>query len=392
MTHTAVSSTEPGAPADALLDAVRAQRSTFEGAARRAEEERTLPVDVVETLRELELFWLKTPTELGGSELDPLAFCDVLEEIAYYDASAGWSAMVGNGTTGCIAAWLPDDGIAEIFTDSTRLPVMAGQFTPRGTAVPDGDGYRVTGRWSFCSGIRHSEWVVGGCLVDGAPHELLLVVVPKNEATVHDTWHVAGLSGTGSDDFSLTDTFVPAGRTCRWFAAAPVRGGLLYQQPRLLFLANELSPVMIGIARRAIDDMYEAAATTTRRPGALADRTAFLKDISIAESRVRAAQLLYRDAVAQGWDLAATGPDTPDVVVTRLRAQHTLVAEECLDAVARIFRYAGGRALRLDNPLQRHLRNLTAAMQHIYISDENYEAAGRARITEVMTTAGGRDS
>jgi alkylation response protein AidB-like acyl-CoA dehydrogenase len=44
---------------------------------------------VVELMRDLRLFWLKTPRELGGSELDPLEFCDVLEEIAYYDASAG---------------------------------------------------------------------------------------------------------------------------------------------------------------------------------------------------------------------------------------------------------------------------------------------------------------
>ena len=98
MTHTLVPATEADGRIAALLAAVRLQRPAFEAAALRAEEERTLPADIVAMMRDLGLFWLKTPTELGGSELDPISFCDVLEEIAYYDASAGWAAMIGNGT------------------------------------------------------------------------------------------------------------------------------------------------------------------------------------------------------------------------------------------------------------------------------------------------------
>jgi hypothetical protein len=131
--------------------------------------------------------------------------------------------------------------------------------------------------------------------------------------------------------------------------------------------------------------MYEMAVATSRKPGgaSLADRLAFQKDISLAESRLRAVQLLYRDAVEQGWEAAQAGVELTEVTVMRLRAQHTFVVEECLELVSRIFRYGGGRALSLANPMQRHLRNLTAAMQHVYISDENYEVAGRARIAEI---------
>jgi indole-3-acetate monooxygenase len=389
MTKTLAPGSAAGPRIDVLLGEVRRQRATFEGAARRAEDERTLPAEVVDVMRGLGLFWLKTPAEVGGSELDPVAFCDVLEEIAYYDASAGWAAMVGNGTTGSIAGWLPAGGIAEIFPAGRDLPILAGQFTPRGHAIPDGDGFRVTGRWSFCSGIHHSDWVVGGCRVEGEGDDVLLVVVPKSAATVHDTWYVAGLQGTGSSDFSLADAFVPAERTCRWFGAPPLRGGALYRQARLLFLANELSPVTVGIARRAVDDMYEMAVATARRPGgtALADRLAFQKDISVADSRLRAVQLLYRDAVAQGWEAAQAGVELTEATVMRLRAHHTFVAEECLELVSHIFRYGGGRALGLGHPMQRHLRNLTAAMQHVYISDENHEVAGRARIAEIAAAA-----
>lgn len=365
-----------------ILDTVRERRSDFEAAARRAEEDRTLPADIVELMRGLRLFWLKTPRELGGGELDPLAFCDVLEEIAYYDASAAWTAMVGNGTTGVVAGWLPEEGTREVFAGGDP-PVCAGQFGPHGTAAPVEGGYTVTGRWSFSSGIEHAGWLVGGCKVPGADGQIM-VVVPKREATRHDTWYVAGLQGTGSGDFSLHEVFVPASRTFAWPAAAS-RGGDLFKQVPVLFVSNELGPVVTGIARRAIDDMYALAGTTRRRPGStsVGERTAFLKDIARAEARVRAASLLYRDAVAETWAAARAGGTPAASFVPLMLARHTLVVEECTDAVIQIIRYGGGRVLALSHPLQRHLRNLLAARQHVYASEENYELAGAARLAEL---------
>jgi alkylation response protein AidB-like acyl-CoA dehydrogenase len=113
-----VTSPEPGSTdersrdrAKALVEAITEVGAMFEGAAREAEVERRLPSSVVEVLRDLGLFWLKTPLGLGGSELDPIDFCDVLEHLAYFDASAAWAVMVGNGTTGTFAGWLPDEGV-----------------------------------------------------------------------------------------------------------------------------------------------------------------------------------------------------------------------------------------------------------------------------------------
>lgn len=368
-----------------FLAAVRQHRERLEGAARQAEIERTLPADVVAMLRALELFWLKTPTGLGGAELDPLDFCDVLEEVAYYDASAGWAAMVGNGCTGIAGGWLPDDGVAEVFAGSGDLPVLAGQITPRGTAVPVPGGYAVTGRWGFCSGIRHSGWLLAGCAVEGAPGRMVVVVAPKSETTVHDNWHVAGLQGTGSCDVSVSGVFVPGARAIDWSGGAqPRRGGGIYRQPVELFVSNELAPVTVGIARRAIDDMYELAGRTARLPGGptISERAAFQKDIAHSECRLRAVRLLYRDAVERVWTATTDGRPLGAADVAAIRAQHTHVVEECVDVVAKIIRYAGGRALALSHPLQRHLRNLSAAVQHAYISDELYEIAGKARLDE----------
>src|SRR3984885_12588789 len=128
---------------DELLAGIRAGREKFESAGDRAEELRTLPHDAVAMLRALGLFWLKTPAELGGTPLPPVEFCDVIEELAYIDASTAWAAMIGAGCNGLTGGWLPEDGARRVFgpaagpaTGGRPLPVLAGQLAPRGTGAP----------------------------------------------------------------------------------------------------------------------------------------------------------------------------------------------------------------------------------------------------------------
>ena len=65
-----------------------------------------------------------------------------------------------------------------------------------GHAVSVEGGYRVSGRWSFACGIRHSQWLSAGALVvdeGGEVVERLSIVFPTKEAVIHDNWRVAGL-------------------------------------------------------------------------------------------------------------------------------------------------------------------------------------------------------
>jgi len=366
--------------ADALLEAARALGPALEAASREAELERHLPAAVAEAMREAGFFWMKTPLSLGGSELDPIGFSDVLEEISYHDASAGWATMIGNGTTGTMAGWLPEEGVRELFREGEPLPIVAGQFTPRGTAVPVDGGYRVSGRWGFGSGIDHSNWVVGGCIVEGSG-EPVFVVVPKAQATVLGNWDAAALQGTGSHDYLLEDVFVPSSRVMAAYGGAPQRGGPLFRQPIMIFISNELSPLVVGVARRAIDDMIDLARATTRSlSGGLVDRPSFAKAIGRAEAKWHAARALYREAAKEGFGIVSDGKEIDEGLVAELRARHTLVAEMCAELVTDIVRYGGGRVLSVNSPLQRHLRNLLGALQHIYLSEENFELSGAVAI------------
>jgi alkylation response protein AidB-like acyl-CoA dehydrogenase len=378
---------------DQLIAGIRAAREKFESAGDRAEELRTLPHDAVAMLRSLGLFWLKTPAELGGTPLPPVEFSAVIEELAYVDTSTAWAAMIGAGCNGLAGGWLPDEGAQRIFgtgPDGVR-PVVAGQLAPRGTGHPVRGGYLVSGRWGFSSGIVHADWLIGAFKpagdaegadgderVTGFGNRMVVFLVPKTQAEVIDNWHVAGLQGTGSLDFSVDGIFVPEEMTYDLGTPA-VRGGDLFRLGMPAFVSNEVPPLAIGLARRALDDMTELATHTARFPGGptVSERAVFHKELGLAETRIRAARAVHREAMAAAWETAVAGNVPGEDLQLAVTTASVYAVETCADVVSDLFRYGGGRVLALANPMQRHLRNVLAARQHLALSEENYEAAGR---------------
>lgn len=313
--------------------------------------------------------------------MHPLEFCDVIEELAYADVSTAWAWMIGNGCAGMVAGWLPEEGARWVFPPGKPLPIVAGQPQPRGSGREVTGGYRLSGRWSFASGIVHAGWVMGAFRLDSGDHRTLVFVLPKDQAKVIDNWQVAGLQGTGSMDFSVDDVFVPEELTYD-LAAGAVRGGDLFRQELHLFVSNEVPPLCAGLASRALDDMTELAGHTARFRGAatLSERAVFLKELGRAEAKVRAARLLHRDALATAYEAALTASPAAEGARTAVATASVFAAETCAEVVTDLFWYGGGRVLSLSNPMQRHLRNSLAARQHLAVTEEHYEIAGRERI------------
>jgi alkylation response protein AidB-like acyl-CoA dehydrogenase len=218
-------------------------------------------------------FWLKTPSELGGTPLARLDFCDVMEEFAYADTSTACMVMVGNGSTGTAGGWLPDAGARQVFAPGGRRPLIVGTPGSRGAGRPVSGGYVVTGRWGFGSGIANSDWVIGGFTVDG---------------TSAARWSA---SSPGSTSRSPTT-------------------GTLFRQEAHVFLSNEVPPLCVGMARRVLDEMTEMASRTARFPGgaALSERAVFHSELGRAETGVKAARLLHRDTVEAAWAAARALP------------------------------------------------------------------------------------
>jgi len=365
----------------ALLSAVDSVRDILAAGVNEGEELRTLSPASVAALRDSGLFLLKTPAVLGGAEADPVTQLDVIEAVSSIHPAAGWCLFIGADTTGLCGAFLSDSAVEQIFSGE-GLPKVAGTIMP-GKAVPVPGGYRVTGRWSWGSGIRHAEWVFGNTLVvragDG-PRELRFCLFPIASIEIHDNWHVMGMRGTGSCDYSVTDLFVPEGFTYDFSSTEPLRGGPLYRLGWPAYVINVIAAFALGVGRRALDTIIDLAQSKRRGYGRkipLAERAVFQRTIAEGDLRLRAARALMVELLEKAWAMVNTGRTPEPLLQAEMRAAATLVLDVALDVTTSAFRYGGGTAVFQPHLLQQCLRDLYTAASHQIINDSVYEIYGQ---------------
>jgi alkylation response protein AidB-like acyl-CoA dehydrogenase len=365
-----------------LLAAVDRIRDIVAAGAEEGERLRTLPPATVRAIADSGLLALKVPASLGGAEADPVTQLEVLEALTQIDASAGWCLMVATTAVGLPAGFLPDEAIGQILAGG-RVPSAAVAILPTGTATPVAGGYRVSGRWPFASGVRHAEWLTAGAMVrgDGAdPGERCIVVIPAAAAEIHDNWKVAGLEGTGSSDFSVSDRFVPAAFVWNPATAAPRRGGALFRLGMPAFVAYEHVAFALGVARRALDAAAELAQSKVRgliSASPLAGRGVFQARLGEGEIRLRAVRAGAIELYEAAWATVSAGGTLTRRQQAELRSVATHATETAAEIVTGLFRAAGGGALYRTGVLQRCLRDINAGAQHVMVSDSAYERLGQ---------------
>ena len=85
-----------------------------------------------------------------------------VEALARYDGSVAWCVST-NAAYSRFSGFLPEPVARRIFMDDRAA--VAGNMGSIGRAEVVKGGYRVSGRWAYGSGIMHSDWVIGGCVV-----------------------------------------------------------------------------------------------------------------------------------------------------------------------------------------------------------------------------------
>ena len=207
-------------------------------------------------MREAGAFRIAAPRARGGPELTPREQTEAVEVLSLHEASVGWCAMIGSDAP-YYGAFLAPEAAEELWPSIDA--VTAGQIPPNGRARPVDGGYVVNGRWAFGSGCTHADVIVGGCLVmdgdapvfvDGRP-DVVVDAAPASSWTVLDTWHTTGLAGSGSNDYTATELFVPERHVFR-FSDPVQRPEPLYGWPGMFFI--NMAGVALGLARRAIDE------------------------------------------------------------------------------------------------------------------------------------------
>jgi alkylation response protein AidB-like acyl-CoA dehydrogenase len=367
---------------DAELDALTERASTLaRELAATTERERALPQALLEELCATGLMRAGVPTALGALEAPPAITLRGAEKIAQGDASAGWCVSIA-ATSSLLSAYLPEEGAAEIFTDPQM--VAAGVWAPRGTAVPVDGGVRVSGRWSFCSGISHSQWLFAGCVLDDPQPDakgplLRVVALPTAELEVLDTWHTSGLRGTGSRDALANDLFVPEHHILSLVDSGPRVDAPLYRFPVFGFFALSIAAAALGNARGAIEDLTELAVAKTAMGSSrtLAERPATQAAVGEAEAALRAARSLYYEAIEQAWAAAQQDAPVAESLRLGLRLAATHAVRSSADVARSMYDLGGGTAIYEDSPLQRRFRDAHTATAHFQVNPAIWELTGR---------------
>ncbi|MGI9590943.1 MAG: acyl-CoA dehydrogenase family protein, partial [Myxococcota bacterium] len=290
----------------AILANARTLAPEIRAVADEIERTHRLPQPLVDRMSDAGVFRIAMPKAWGGPELAPFDQIEVIEALAHADASVGWCASILSDS-GFYAARLEEETARRVFPDLDAK--TAGMLAPVGRAEVVEGGYRVRGDWAFGSGSLHADVICGGCLLtrdgeitlkNGLP-VWRVMIFDLRDVEVHDTWHVTGLCGSGSNHYSVADAFVPEAHSFDVFSDIR-RPEPLYQYHGFFF-AN-VPGVPLGLGRAAIDVLGEVAASKRSLPGMglLRDEYRVKTAAAEAEAALGSARSYVRDVTQDLWE------------------------------------------------------------------------------------------
>jgi alkylation response protein AidB-like acyl-CoA dehydrogenase len=338
--------------------------------------QRRIPDETIRDLWDANLFYLLKPKKFGGPAVRPDIAFQVADQLGRGDGSAAWvwSVMTIHDL---FVALYPEQFQHEYWDKPNTL--SASSFAPGGMASPDKGGFRLSGKWSFCSGIDNADWMFLGAIF-GPPSgaspmpDIRYVMVPQRDCKMIDDWDVMGLCGTGSKSIALDNAFVPEHRVLSHAAmaegtapGAQVHDGWLYRAPIWTFVPFTISAPANGIARGAfeafIDEMRSRDTAFDHSP--MAKKPGMHLRVAEAGAMIDAGDLLYKRSFRETMDKLEAGETLSLEHRARSRRDQgysVLLAKRGVEA---LFTGTGARGLFEKNHIQRAYRDLHAVSGHI---------------------------
>jgi alkylation response protein AidB-like acyl-CoA dehydrogenase len=214
---------------------------------------------------------------------------------------------------------------------------------------------------------------------EGGPPLVQGFVLPARDWQIEDTWHVAGLKGTGSHHIAVKDVVVPAANFFDVAGGEPCQPGPLYQAVRQI-LPLMHGAICVGIAEGAVDEIVTVANTGRqhlRATAPMGDSETFQSELGRVATDVKAARALLRVQAASHWHHALAGTLKNEALFTLATQTAAWVAATCVRSAGACFALGGGAALYETSPLQRRLRDLHVAAQHAAAHQRHYITAGK---------------
>jgi alkylation response protein AidB-like acyl-CoA dehydrogenase len=366
---------------DSILKAAEALEAVVQSHRREIDELRRLPDPLVDSMRAAGIFRMAMPRDRGGPELLPVQQVRLLETLFRIDGSVGWCGLIG-----CDGGYF--QAIVDTNLRDTLFPkldtITAGQFIPKGRAEVVDGGYRVSGRWSFGSGCWHADFMLGACMEfrngeavrteSGLP-QIRVLALPRGEVRIIETWDTLGMRGSGSHDYVVDDVFVPE-RHQLDVARRDRHPGPLYRYP-FMFLCKHAG--VLGIGTAALDQLraFGEGRVTTVAASGLRNDVVVQGVLGRAEARLAAARHYVYATLDDCFTALERGDPLRKDQIAHFRLCLVHAHEATREVVTSVFDTLATKAIHKDHPLERQLRDVITACQHIAVNTRVYEPAGR---------------
>ena len=307
------------------------------------------------------VFAVAAPRELGGggAGIDELA--DFLRRLA---ACCGASALALAMHTHLVAtlAWRWRHGAKEVEpllrrVASENLVLIstggADWLRSSGKAVRTADGYRVSARKAFASGVPAGDLLMTSAVLEdpATGPSVLHFGVPLRDRSVKllDTWRVLGMRGSGSLDVLIEDYVVPE-------SAISLRRRQGIWHPLFHLIALIALPIVYAVYVGVAEAAREKALQLARRR-AVDDGLCIL--IGEMDNLLAQARLALQSMIARAMSCEPT-PETANSTLI----ERTLAGRAVLAVVDKALEAAGGAGFYRDAGLERMFRDVQAARFH----------------------------
>lgn len=341
-----------------------------------AEQQGRLHDRALQALVEAQVPRLFLPASLGGLEVDPVTCALACEKLAVADTAAAWHVMVFNVARLMAAQW-PQALVELLWADDPDTLVAASGHTPL-QAVPQGDGYLISGRQRFVSGCDHASWLLSPVLIDQIP---AIAVMPLAECSIEQNWDTLGMRGSGSSDVVVSELAVPKLQVVipnPQAAANDLYQGTLYRCPSRIVFATYV-PVALSLAARSLD--LVAAMVGNKTPGGSAGS---LRERNIAQlhygkalALYRSARLLFFQSLEQTWARAVLGDDASDVDRADLYLAGTHAVQASSEAVRHCADIAATTMVTKGEALERIGRDMETLRHHGFVNESRYASVAQ---------------
>jgi alkylation response protein AidB-like acyl-CoA dehydrogenase len=371
---TALTGPEVIAAAEALVPLLREQAVD-------ADANRAISAEVFRALADAGLFHILKPRRYAGFELSEHEHAMVALTLARACASTAWVFSILSSHN-MVALSYPDRTQDEIWAENTYA-TLAGNTTLNldATVVETSGGYRLSGRWGFCSGSDFTDWLIFNAPVGGS-REGHMFLVPQADAERIDDWAPTGLRGTGSRSMAVTDVFVPEHRVVRTADTALRLDERRRMHPSFDAMYTPFpshgrftfSSVGVGAALGAVEYFAQSVGTMTRVATAhggtvrLADQDYVATEFADVAGEVELAALLVERRSFEAAERARQHviPDEPQLA--RQHRDNALVARVSVRAMQRLQALVGAKAGFPEHPISRAKRDAELVAAHVTLN------------------------